>query len=222
MSTLLVLGGSGRLGVHILEQASARGIGVRALVRDPGAIAAHPGVELVPGTPASIDDLRAAARGTDAVVIALNNSRASDNPWARPVSPRSFLTDAVRDTLTVMAEGSLRRIVITSALGVGDSWPGVNPIFKTLVRLSNLKFTYADHNSLERLIRDSDVDWTLVRPVVLSDKPPVGPLHAAEVGQEKPGAVVSRSEVARFLLDAVEDDTWMRRAPLIWNGPSTR
>ena len=217
MSRLLVLGGSGRLGQHILEQASQRGVRVRALVRNPDVIPALPGVELVPGTPANIDDIRAAAEGTDAVVVALNNAHASDNPWAKPVSPPSFMTDAVRDTLTVMADHGLRRIVITSALGVGDSWRVVNPIFKTLVNVSSIKNGYDDHNGVERLVRDSDVDWTLVRATALTNKPPAGPLHAAEAGQDKHGPTVSRSEVARFLLDTVENNAWIRRAPLIWN-----
>ncbi|MGG7308828.1 NAD(P)H-binding protein [Curtobacterium sp. AB451] len=84
LSTLLVLGGSGRTGVHVLRQAVARGHRVRALVRNPDTVDAPADVELIEGTPANIDDIRRAAEGADAVVSALNNSRASDNPWASP------------------------------------------------------------------------------------------------------------------------------------------
>jgi len=104
VSTLLVLGGSGRTGIHVLEHAIARGHQVRALVRNPDAFEAPAGVQLITGTPANIDDIRRAAEGTEAVISVLNNARASNNPWAKPVSPPSFMTDAARATLTVMGE----------------------------------------------------------------------------------------------------------------------
>ncbi len=222
MTTLLVLGGSGRTGIHVLRQAVERGHRVRALVRNPAALDAPEGVELVAGTPADIDDLRRAADGVDAVVSALNNSRASDNPWAKSVSPPNFMTDATRDMLTVMNEKGIRRIAVASTLGAGDSWPSLNPLFKTLIRTSGIRHGYNDHHGVDAVVRSSDAEWVLARSVALSDAPPRGPLRAALVGEGKPGMTVSRSEVARFLLDALDDDTWLRRAPLIWNDRAPR
>lgn len=217
MTDLLVLGGSGRTGLHVLDQAARRGHRVRALVRNPDTVTAPDGVELMPGTPARIDDLRRAAEGTTAVIVALNNARASDNPWAKPVSPPTFMTDAVRDTLTVMAENGIRRIVVTSAIGVGDSRKAAHPLFRALIAVSNVKLGYRDHDGVDRLIHESDTDWTLARAVVLSDMPSTGPLRAAEYGQDRPGVSISRADVARFLLDAIEQNSWVRQAPLIWN-----
>jgi uncharacterized protein YbjT (DUF2867 family) len=218
VAKLLVLGGSGRTGSHILTQASERGHGVRALVRRPDSVHAPVGVELIRGTPTNIDDIGHAAHSVDAVVVALNNARASDNPWSKQISPPTFMTDAVRATLTVMAEQHIRRIVIISAIGVGDSWTVVNPLMRAFILLSNIRKGYADHNGVDRVVRESDVDWTLVRATGLTDKPPSGPLHHTEVGKGKPGGMtVSRSEVARFVLDAVEQSTWIRCAPSIWN-----
>lgn len=76
MTNLLILGGSGRLGIHVLARAAARGHRVRALVRNPDAVQAPAGVELIQGTPSNIDDIRTAAQGSAAVITALNNSRA--------------------------------------------------------------------------------------------------------------------------------------------------
>lgn len=222
MTTLLVLGGSGRTGVHVLTQAVERGHRVRALVRNPDAVLAPDGVELIAGTPAHIDDLRRAADGTDAVVSALNNSRASDNPWAKPVSPPRFMTDATRDTLTVMKGNGIRRIAVASTVGAGDSWATLNPLFKGLIKTSGIRHGYNDHHGVDAVVRASDADWVLVRSVALSDAPPSGPLRAAAIGGEKPGMNVSRTEVARFLLDSLEDDTWLRQAPFIWNSRAPR
>ena len=118
MRSLLVLGGSGRTGIHVLREAAAGGHHVRALVRKPDAVDAPDGVELIQGTPANINDIRAAARGTEAVICVLNNGRASDNPWAKAISPPHFMTEAVRDVVKVMGEEGINRIVLTSSQGV--------------------------------------------------------------------------------------------------------
>jgi uncharacterized protein YbjT (DUF2867 family) len=217
MSNLLILGGTGRTGIHVLNEAAQRGHRVRALVRNPDTVQAPAGVELIQGTPSNIDDLRKAAQGTQAVISALNNSRASDNPWAKPVSPRMFMTDATRNTLTVMEEEGIRRIVVTSTQGAGDDWARINPVFKALIKVSNVKASFDDHHGVDKLLRTSDVDWTLARAVVLTDKPMSGPPHAAEAGAEKPGTRINRTDLARFLLDTVEKDTWIRKTPLVWN-----
>ncbi|OAH14300.1 NAD(P)-dependent oxidoreductase [Streptomyces jeddahensis] len=217
MSHLLILGGTGRTGIHVLKEAAERGHHVRALVRNPDSVQAPAGVELIQGTPSNIDDIRKAAGGTEAVISALNNSRASDNPWAKPLSPPLFMTDATRNTLTVMQEEGIHRIVVTSTMGAGDDWARINPVFRALIKVSNLKAGFDDHHGVDRLLRASDVDWTLARAVALSDKPMSGALRAAEAGTEKPGARINRGDLARFLLDTLEKDTWIRKAPLVWN-----
>jgi uncharacterized protein YbjT (DUF2867 family) len=220
MTDLLVLGGSGRTGGHVLAQAAERGHRVRALVRDPSAVQAPAGVELIQGTPAGLDDIRAAAKGAEAVISVLNNARASDNPWAKPVSPPMFMTGAARNTLTVMDEQGIRRIVLASTQGAGDDWARLNPLARALVTLSNIKASFADHTGVDQVVRASDVDWTLARAVALTDKPASGSLRAAEAGRARPGPRVNRADLACFLLDAVEKDTWIRAAPLVWNACS--
>ncbi len=218
MSNLLVLGGSGRTGAHVLEYAVQRGHRVRALARNPDKMQAPAGVELIQGTPANIDDIRRAAKGTEAVISVLNNSRASDNPWAKPVSPPMFMTNAARHTLTVMSEQGIRRIVLTSTQGAADDWTRLNPLIKALIKLSNIKAGFADHTGLDQLIRaSSGIDWTLARAVTLTDKPTGGPVRAAEAGTEKPGTRINRADLAQFLIQTIENDTWTHKAPLVWN-----
>jgi hypothetical protein len=218
MSNLLVLGGSGRTGAHVLDHAARRGHHVRALVRNPDKVQAPAGVELIQGTPANIDDIRKAAQGTDAVISALNNARTSDNPWANPVSPPMFMTDATRNTLTVMREQDIPRIVLTSTQGAGDDWNRLNPLVKAVINLSNIKAGFEDHTALDQLLRASPgINWTLARAVTLTANPLIGPLRPPEAGTEKPGARINRADLAQFLIQTIEDDTWIRKAPLVWN-----
>ncbi|SFY48428.1 NAD(P)-dependent oxidoreductase [Streptomyces sp. F-1] len=217
MTDLLVLGGSGRTGIHVLAQAAERGHRVRALVRDPSSVHAPTGVELIQGTPANIDDIRRAAQGTQGVISVLNNARASDNPWAKAVSPPMFMTDAARNTLTVMAEQGIRRIALASSQGAGDDWARLNPLMKAFINLSNIKAGFTDHTGVDQVVRASDTDWTLARAVALTDRPATGPLHAGEAPTATPGRWINRADLARFLLDAIDEATWIRSAPLVWN-----
>jgi uncharacterized protein YbjT (DUF2867 family) len=127
------------------------------------------------------------------------------------------MTDAARDVVKVMGEEGINRIVVTSSQGVGDDWQRVSPVMRALVKFSNIKAGFEDHNGVDALIRSTDLGWTLARAVTLTDKPSKGPVRAAEAGSEKPGRWVNRADLAAFLLDAIDERTWIRQAPLVWN-----
>jgi hypothetical protein len=89
---------------------------------------------------------------------------------------------------------------------------------EVLFKLSNIKAGFEDHTALDQAVRaTSGIGWTLARAVALADKPLSGPLRAAEAGTEKPGTRINRADLARFLVQTIEDDTWIRKAPLVWN-----
>ncbi|HEX5657145.1 MAG TPA: NAD(P)-binding oxidoreductase [Polyangiales bacterium] len=218
--SVLIIGGSGRTGVHLLRQAAERRHAVRALVRRPETLKAPVGVELLQGTPERLEDLRAAMNGTKAIIVAHNNPRASDNPWAKQINAPTFMTDSARNILAVAAEQHVERVVFLSAIGVGDSWKTAPFWFRAVIKASNIKIGYADHNGVDALVRKSNTDWTLVRAVGLDDEPAGshGPLHTTEVGGPKPSALtVTRADVATFCLDCVDKNAWIRRSPIIWN-----
>ncbi|MEV1012519.1 NAD(P)H-binding protein [Micromonospora sp. NPDC049751] len=86
--------------------------------------------------------------------------------------------------------------------------------------LSNIKAGFEDHTGVDQVIRaSSGIEWTLVRAVTLTDKPTGGTVRASEAGTEKPGARINRADLARFLVQTIEDDAWTRKAPLVWSTP---
>jgi putative NADH-flavin reductase len=124
MSHLFLLGATDRTRRLAADYALTEGHTVTALVREPARLAARPGLKLVTGTPereADIEDAFARASPADGVVVALNNVRTSDLPWAKQVSPPRFMADAVRFTTDAMKRHGVERIAVVSAIGVGDS-----------------------------------------------------------------------------------------------------
>jgi hypothetical protein len=78
-----------------------------------------------------------------------------------------------------------------------------------------LKKMYADKNRQEAIVRDSGLDWILVRPSVLNDKPRRGSVRALADLLGFHGGGISRADVATFVLDQLRADAWLHRAPLI-------
>jgi hypothetical protein len=128
-----------------------------------------------------------------------------------------FMTNAARNTLTVMGEQGIRRIVVTSAQGAGDDWAQLNSLFKAFINLSNVKASYEDHHVSTVSCATPTSTGPSPAHVALTDKPIGGDLRTAESGTEKPGTWINRADLAKFLLDEVEFGAWTRKAPLVWN-----
>jgi putative NADH-flavin reductase len=214
MKTLLLLGATGRTGLQVLNYALSKGYHIRALVRDPSKfIHKSDNIQLIQGTPVNINDVRKAAAGCDAVISSLNNPRASESLWAKPINSPTLMTDSIQNTLTVMHEMGIRRIIVQTGAGAGDSFAGMPLFMKGLIRFTGLKYVYADHDGQEKVLKDSDLDWTIVRPVGLTDKDEVKELAIAR--GDKHTSFISRKAVAKFMVDCLENPEYIRKAPII-------
>jgi uncharacterized protein YbjT (DUF2867 family) len=211
-----VLGATGRTGRWVLERALEARHDVVALARNPDKVVARsPKLSIVRGTPESARDVLLAISGCDAVVSTLNNNRASDLPWARPVSPPVLMTRSIGNALAAMRASGARRIVVLSALGVGDSFAQAPAITRLLVRRTHLRVVYEDHEAQEALLRQSGLDWTSVRAAILTNARSVKRLLVSCDGRPKAGMTISRAHVARFMVDILDDAAFFGKAPVI-------
>lgn len=215
MSHFFVLGGSGRTGGHIIDFALGRSHTVTALVRDPDKVTPRAGLTVVEGTPTSRSDVNGAIGGADAVIVALNSTRRSDTPWAKPVSPARLMADSVANATAAMAAHEIRRIVVVSAFGVGDSLSTAALPLRWMFTRTNLKHTYADHNLVDKEIRGTDTDWTLLRPAAFNKKPEAGKIAVTDIRGPKPSFSISRAAVAQFAVDVIDSGAYIHEAPII-------
>lgn len=214
MKNILLLGATGRTGKQVLNYALSKGYHVTALVRDPEKVGlTSDKLSVIQGTPANIDDVRKAIEGCEAVVSTLSNSRKSDGLWAKVINPPTLMTDCMNNTITVMKEKSVRRIVVLTAAGVGDSFSSMPIFMKWLINYTNLKVAYADHNGQEQLLMNSDLDWTFVRPVGLNNNEEVKQLLVGS--NVRHTAFISRKTVAIFMVDCLETDEFVKKSPVI-------
>lgn len=205
---ILVLGATGGSGRLIVAQAVARGYDVAVLVRSADKAKDFEGVTVIVGDARNEAAVRQAVKGRDAVVSALGTP-------ASPFREVTLLSTATRALIGAMKAEGVNRLVAITGMGAGNSVGHGGFLFDKLIFPLLLRKVYVDKNRQEALVRDSGLDWVLVRPAVLSNKPGRGTNRALTDLQHFHGGSIARADVARFVLDQVEGDGWLRQAPLI-------
>jgi len=208
---ITVFGASGKSGRHILSEALERGHTVTGFVRDPGLMElSHPNLELVQGDmfePATLPS--AFARQPDAVVLAVGVYHAK---------PATLLSEGTRNILQAANAAGVKRLLAISSLGVGDS-AGQGNFFARMIQRFSLKHVLADKERQEALIRELDMDWTIVRPPRLVEGSVatttpltwVGPVPAGI----RPSWKITRATLAQFLVGELEQPAWLHQAVLV-------
>lgn len=189
---ITVIGGSRGTGALVVQHAVAAGHTVRSVSRSGGAA---PGAEHLALDATDANALRSAVHGADAVIVTVGGTGRQ--------APRAGVTQAVIEAMR--AEG-VRRLLVQSSYGVGDSFDGMPFVVKRIVVPLLLKHALADHAVQEQLVADSGLDWTVLRPGGLTNEPATGRVKLGP-SAGGPGILgrVSREAVAALLLSSIDD-----------------
>lgn len=203
---IAVFGATGGTGQQVVQQALAAGHSVSALVRDPSRLAVQDErLTVVQGDVLDRPKVDETIAGADAVIISLGNT--SNNPDY--IVSRG--TEVIVDAMT--AAGGPGRLIVVSSLGVGESRDQVPFAFKMLMN-TVLKKAMEDKERQEALVKASGFDWIIVRPGGLTNGPATGS-YKSGVDVKLTANQVSRADVAAFVLQQVDDDTYLHQAPAI-------
>lgn len=206
---LAIVAATGGIGRQLVAQAVVAGHDVTAVVRNPAGVTANVRTVQVDMTATDPITLESAIGGSDAVLSCLGpRTRAEDG----------VVTPGTRAVIEAMAATGVRRIVVVSAAPVStmptpgrpkppkhDPGEGVvmryvlTPIVKKVLRGN-----YTDLALTEEVLRDSHLDWTVIRPPKLTDGPLTGTYRTAVGHNLRRGSRVSRADVAHYMLRVVE------------------
>jgi nucleoside-diphosphate-sugar epimerase len=127
------------------------------------------------------------------------------------LSPGTLMSVGVANILTECKRANVRRFIMQSGIGLSDghelSWPS-----RFVVRVSGRIFTAAvsDKAVAERMTQKIDMEWVIVRPVVLADKPAKGRYTAGPLARVAVLAPLSFDDCADCLLRAATDEpSWV-------------
>jgi putative NADH-flavin reductase len=204
---VLVLGATGGTGREIVQQLKTRGHAPVALVRSTVKVE-ELGATLIQGDARDEAVLFEALAGCDAVISALGTP---PSPW-REVT---LLSAASRALVAAMSRRGVKRLVCITGIGAGDSRGHGGFAFDWIILPLLLRKVYADKDRQEAIIAQSGLDWVLVRPSILNDKPRRGNIRALVNLDGFHGGRIARSDVAAFVVDQLASDTFVGKRPLI-------
>ena len=206
---MLVLGGTGGTGQHVVKQALDAGHALTVLARDPAKVAVqHSQLRVEAGDVTDQGALTHAMRGQDVVVSAIG----------RGLSFKSehLIQRAVPVMLASMTAAGVARLIFTSALGVGESRRD-SPLQAKLFFSTLLRGIYADKLIGDEMIRRSGVDWTIVQPSQMTNGPLTARYRSGERLSLSGMARISRADVAHFILACAADPTTVRKTLIVSN-----
>jgi putative NADH-flavin reductase len=213
---VLIVGATGRTGRLIVEEALKQGHDLNVLVRDKNMASFNSkSIEIYEGTPAVRTDLEAAMHGCEAIISALSIARASDAPWSKLITPQHLISESMKNIIAEADKQNLKRLITISAWGVRETKKEVPFWFRWLIDYTNISFAYAEHESQEKLLEDSNLNWTAVRPVALNDSKKKKTLKVSFNKMPKPSLYISRQSVANFIVDILKSDKYNRKSPTI-------
>ena len=201
---ILVLGASQGTGALCVEAALARGHSVSAFSRTPSKLhVTHPALTKVPGDFHDAASVRSAVAGHDAVIISASPTSLSaikDKP--------DYFSRGTKHCIDAMKELGVKRLVVLTANGVGESKAVASWFQRTFLIDRLLKGFFLDHEVQERMTRESGLDFVIARPTRLTNGRAKGTYVRTADLVSVPGSI-SRADVADFMVEACESTTWV-------------
>jgi uncharacterized protein YbjT (DUF2867 family) len=204
---ILIVGASQGTGSLAVRIALDKGHRVTALSRNPQKLALeHPQLKKMVGDFHLAASMEVAVIGHDAVIVTASATRLS----AFKENPRYF-SQGTDCTINAMKKAGVKRLVVLSALGVGDSRPLLNQVARLLMADFLVKIPFQDHERQEAQVRASGLDWVIARPGRLTNGVARGRYVKTSAIERVPSSI-SRADLAGFLVEACEGTTWVGKA----------
>lgn len=193
MSQLALFGATGRVGRRILAGALASGHAVRALVRDPQALPAGPGLDVVLGDVLVLDDVRQALHGADGVLSTLGGGTTA--------APGTARSQGMRNIVSAMEALGIERIVALGGAGVLDADSDTGLRSEREGYPERFKRVSAEHLSACRALQGSGLAWTFVGPPDIPDGDATGQYRVCADRFPAMGKALFTGDLAAFMLE---------------------
>ena len=204
---LLIFGATGGTGRALVDQALAQGHAVTAFVRNAAKVKlTHERLTVVMGNVLDYDSVDRSVRGKDAVCSALGHKQ-----W---FIKTTILSKGTENILSAMQKHGVKRFVCETSLGVGNSRGRLGLYYTLFVIPVIIFFYFKDKKRQEQLIKNSSLDWVIVRPGRLTNGPKRGVYrHGGEIGSYLLTVRISRADVSDFMLKQLTDNSYLRQTP---------
>ena len=203
---LVIFGSTGGVGRQVVEQALEQGHRVTAFARNPAKLKLqHPHLKFFQGDVMNLSAVEQAVQDQDAVVCTLGSG---------PKLTGTVRSEGTRHIVQAMEKTGVRRLICQTTLGTGDSWGSLNFYWKYIMFGLILRNVFADHQRQEQDVKQSSLDWTIVRPGAFVEGERTGQYRQGFPGTDKTSKLkISRADVADFILKQLVDDSYLHQTP---------
>ena len=202
---LLIVGATGGTGTALLAQAVDAGHEVTVVARHPErlGLSGNADVTVIEGSVLEHGPWEDAVTGHEILLSSLGSTDRKH--------PTAIYSQGTMNLLRAMGSSPTRRVICLSSGGIDPSpdLPFAQRMVTRLVIQRMYRHGYDDMRRMETLIQAEDVRWTIIRPPMLSDGVPTGAYRTANGSRLENPTSITRSDLARYMLDAVPDkSTW--------------
>jgi putative NADH-flavin reductase len=211
MSTLLIIGASKGIGLETVKAGLAAGHTVRALARSAASIPIENArLVKIPGDALSRADLDKALSGVDAVIQSLGVSSPRELVFGT-----TLFSASTRVLVDAMKAAGVKRLIAVTGAGAGNSRGRINPLYDYLMFPILLQRIYADKDIAEDIVANSGLEWTIVRPGMLTNGQATGRIAALPDMKDWRGGSITRADTGTFLVQQVGDRSMIGKTPLL-------
>jgi uncharacterized protein YbjT (DUF2867 family) len=212
MAKVLITGASHGIGLETTRAALRAGHSVRALARSAASIPIQDvNLDKVSGNALDRDTIRKALEEVDVVVQTLG---VDSSPRVIFEGTRLF-SESTRILVDAMKTAGVNRLITVTGLGAGDSRGHGGLLYDAVVFPLLLKRVYDDKDVQEWIVKSSGLDWTIVRPGLLTNSPAIGRYRVLTASKDWRFGSISRADVADFLVRQVDDRALIGKTPLL-------
>ena len=205
---VLVIGAGGKTGKLVVEQALAAGHQVTALVHEKKEDEVYPAaVDVVHGDVRNPSRLDQVMTGQHAVIDTIGGKR--------PFLKTELEEDAARTLIEVMQRNGVKRLIVISVLGEGDSIDQAPWLYRHILVPVYLHGAMPDKAKMEQEVGASGLEYVIVRPPVLSDAQATGSVKVVAPGEI--AHRITRGDLAHFLVEQLTSDTYVGHQVTIAN-----
>ena len=200
---IALFGATGKTGTLVLANLLSKSHTVTALVRNPAKIMiASPHLKLIQGDALILADVERAVEGCDAVISVLG---------LPSLKPSTLLTVSAGNIAAAMKTKGVKRVIYMGSAGILNEMGGLPGMFIGFILRNALK----DHRGAYDVLRASPLEWTVLRPLSLTDGDATGRYRTTVTGLPKNGRSISRADVADFIVKTLEQGDYIRQSPAL-------
>jgi len=202
---IVILGATSGIGACALEAALDRGLSVRGFARSADKLPAREGLEAVAGDARNPEDLARALTGARAVIYALGIKERPAMIWAE----ETLFSETTEALIEAMGTAGVSRLVAVTGFGAGRRYGAMSPSGE-LVNVTLPCRVLAEKSRQEELIMKSALDWTIARPVILTNGAASGRIRVLAEPEAWGNGLISRADVGAYVVRAVTEELNIR------------